>query len=111
MLKRTLTIFEAVYLNSSLFQEIFTLNPEGTYNESFPTLEQAETFFKTSLRLRDIKNRKSLDKKRLVEGLENNDLLGDNAGSLHEKDPFYRISYSTLKANLIMAFLIKNWKY
>ena len=88
VLKRTLTIFEAVYLNSSLFQEIFTLNPEGTYNESYPTLEQAETFFKTSLRLRDIKNRKSLDKKRLVEGLENNDLLGDNTGSLHEKDPF-----------------------
>ena len=44
--KRTLTIFEAVYLNSSLFQEIFTLNPEGTYNESYPTLEQRKHFSK-----------------------------------------------------------------
>ena len=37
-----------------------------------------------------IKNRKSLDNQ--FEGLENFDLLGDNAGSLHEKDPFYRMA-------------------
>jgi len=88
ILSRTLTIFEAVYLNSAVFQAIFSLNSDGTYEESFPTLNQVELFFKTGLNLRDLNKRKSIDKKRMIEGLENNDLLGSNTGSLEKNDPF-----------------------
>ena len=88
MLKRTLTIFEAIYINSAVFQSILSLNSDGTYEESYPTLEQVVRFFKDGLQLRDLDTRKSIDKKRMIDGLENNDILGDDFGQLRDNDKF-----------------------
>ena len=94
ILQRTLTIFEATYINSAI-AVVKTLSDD---RDEFPKIQDIIQFIKQTISIRDFENRKTIDLKRMREGLDSSGILGKNISLLKGEHHFlYSILIKTKK--------------